>query len=179
MHALLDFDSSRIKKDIPAFKAGDTVRVHCKITEGEKERVQIFEGVVIGRHNSGVRSTFTVRKISYGVGVERIFPLHSPGIAKIEIGNVGKVRRAKLYYLRKLAGKKARIFAEEGPAVLGVAIPVTGQAEILTPADVVPAEPETAESAKVKTEEKSEKKAEKREKKKSEKSSSAPAKEKK
>ena len=97
----------------PHFKAGDSVRVHVKIKEGEKERVQVYEGVVIALHNNGSGSTFTVRKVSYGVGVERIFPYSSPNIAKIEVVTVGKVRRAKLYYLRNLSGKKARITSEE------------------------------------------------------------------
>ena len=98
------------KTDIPDFKAGDTVRVHAKIVEGEKERVQVFEGAVISRsHGKGNRATFTVRKVSYGVGVERIFPVHSPRIEKIEILARGKVRRAKLYYLRELSGRAARI----------------------------------------------------------------------
>ena len=113
MHSLHEFESSRLKKDIIHFKAGDTVRVYCKIKEGDKERVQLFEGVVIARHNAGLRSTFTVRKVSYGVGVERIFPLHAPFIDRIELGSTGRVRRAKLYYLRNLAGKKARIFAQD------------------------------------------------------------------
>jgi large subunit ribosomal protein L19 len=98
-----------VRTDIPTFRAGDTVRVHVNIREGDKERVQVFEGVVIARSGSGSRETFTVRKISYGVGVERIFPVHSPRLAKIEVVNAGRVRRAKLYYLRKLRGKAARI----------------------------------------------------------------------
>lgn len=103
-----------LKKKIPDFRAGDTVRVHCKIREGDKERIQIFEGVVIARRGCGREETFTVRKISYGVGVERIFPLHSPLIERIEVAQKAKVRRAKLYYLRKLSGKKARVEGEEG-----------------------------------------------------------------
>ncbi len=95
--------------EIPEFKAGDTIKVHVKIKEGEKERVQVYEGVVIAIHRKGAGSSFTVRKVSYGVGVERIFPYSSPNIAKIELVNVGKVRRAKLYYLRDLSGKKSRI----------------------------------------------------------------------
>lgn len=95
--------------EIPEFKAGDTIKVHVKIKEGEKERVQVYEGVVIAIHRKGAGSSFTVRKVSYGVGVERIFPYSSPNIGKIELVNVGKVRRAKLYYLRDLSGKKARI----------------------------------------------------------------------
>lgn len=106
----LDFiEKEQIRTDLPVFKAGDTVRVHFRITEGEKERIQVFEGVVIGRSGAGARETFTVRKVSYGVGVERIFPLHSPRVQKIEVVRVGRVRRAKLYYLRKRLGKAARI----------------------------------------------------------------------
>ncbi len=102
-------ENTGMRTDIPDFKAGDTVRVHVKVREGEKERIQVFKGVVIARKHGGVRETVTVRKISSGIGVERIFPLHSPIIGKIEVVSVGKVRRAKLYYLRKLKGKKARI----------------------------------------------------------------------
>lgn len=101
------------KKKHPPFKAGDTVKVHVRIKEGDKERIQVYEGVVIAIHRSGPGSTFTVRKVSYGVGVERIFPFSSPHVAKIEVVRVGKVRRAKLYYLRDLSGKKARIAAAE------------------------------------------------------------------
>ncbi len=97
------------REDVPVFKAGDTVRVHVKVREGEKERLQVFQGVVIARKHGGVRETITVRKISGGMGVERIFPLHSPIIDKIEVVSEGKIRRAKLYYLRELKGKKARI----------------------------------------------------------------------
>ncbi len=97
------------KKDIPRFKAGDTLKVHVKITEGDKQRIQVFQGVCIKRVNRGIGSSYTVRKISGGVGVERIFPLHSPSVDKIELVRVGKVRRAKLYYLRNLRGKAARI----------------------------------------------------------------------
>jgi len=113
MHPLQEFEKDQMRKDIPAFKAGDTVRVYCKIKEGDKERIQLFEGIVIARHNNGIASSMTVRKVSYGIGVERIFPLHAPFIDHIEVGSVGKVRRAKLYYLRNLSGKKARIFAED------------------------------------------------------------------
>ena len=101
------------KKEVPSLKAGQTVRVHVKVVEGEKERTQVFEGVVIAISGKGSRSTFTVRKISYGVGVERIFPLHSPRIDKIQVVSSGKVRRAKLYYLRKLSGKRARLYEDE------------------------------------------------------------------
>lgn len=95
--------------DHPAFAPGDTVKVHVKIKEGEKERIQVFQGVVISRHNGASNASFTVRKVSYGVGVERIFPLHSPALDKIEVVTHGRVRRAKIYYLRKLRGKAARI----------------------------------------------------------------------
>ena len=97
------------KHDIPDFRPGDTVGVHVKIKEGDKERIQVFQGAVVQRHRNGIHSTFTVRKISSGVGVERVFPLHSPMIARIEIKSRGRVRRSKLSYLRELSGKKARI----------------------------------------------------------------------
>ncbi len=100
-------------RELPPYRVGDTVRVHFRIREGEKERVQVFEGVVIRRRNAGLRSTFTVRKVSYGVGVERIFPAHSPRIEKIEIMARGHVRQARLYYLRELRGKKARLRASQ------------------------------------------------------------------
>ncbi len=98
-----------MKDDIPEFRAGDTVRVHVKVVEGQRERIQVYEGVVIKRRGSGVNATYTVRKISYGVGVERTFPLHSPKVEKIELVRRGKVRRSKLYYLRDRVGKAARI----------------------------------------------------------------------
>ncbi|HZK18918.1 MAG TPA: 50S ribosomal protein L19 [Clostridia bacterium] len=98
-----------LKDEVPKFRPGDTVRVHVKVVEGTRERIQIFEGVVIRRRGSGLGETFTVRRVSYGVGVERTFPVHSPMIAKIEVVRFGKVRRARLYYLRKLHGKAARI----------------------------------------------------------------------
>ena len=98
-----------LRKGIPPFRAGDTIRVHCKIREGDKERIQIFEGVCICRRRGGISASFTVRKNSYGVGVERVFPLHSPQIDRIEVASAGKVRRSRLYYLRKLSGKAARI----------------------------------------------------------------------
>lgn len=96
-------------RELPAFRPGDQVRVHYRIKEGEKERIQVFQGVVIRRKGGSVRETFTVRKVSYGVGVERIFPVHSPKIEKLEVMSRGHVRRAKLYYLRELRGKKARL----------------------------------------------------------------------
>ena len=106
---LLEVEKAALKSDIPDFSPGDSVRVYVKVREGEKERIQVFAGVVIARRSGGARETFTVRKISGGVGVERIFPLHSPVIDKIEVVRKGKVRRAKLYYLRDLRGKAARI----------------------------------------------------------------------
>jgi len=109
MNIIDRLEMEQIKKNIPVFKAGDTLKVHVKITEGDKQRIQAFQGVCIKRVNSGLGSSYTVRKISGGVGVERIFPLHSPSIDKIEVMRVGKVRRAKLYYLRNLRGKAARI----------------------------------------------------------------------
>ena len=102
-------EKEQLRDNSPQFAPGDTVRVHAKIVEGNRERIQVFEGVVIGRQGSRVREMFTVRRISYGVGVERMFPVHSPRIDKIEVTRRGKVRRAKLYYLRKLTGKAARI----------------------------------------------------------------------
>ncbi len=96
-------------RDVPAFRPGDEVRVHYRIKEGEKERIQVFQGVVIRRKGGGLRETFTVRKVSYGVGVERIYPVHTPKIEKLEVVSRGHVRRAKLYYLRELRGKKARL----------------------------------------------------------------------
>ncbi|MDN5346622.1 MAG: large subunit ribosomal protein [Clostridia bacterium] len=99
----------QLRKDLPSFKPGDTVRVYVKVVEGGRERIQVFEGAVIGRQGKGIQETFTVRRISYGVAVERIFPLHSPRIEKIEVVRQGRVRRAKLYYLRSRTGKAARI----------------------------------------------------------------------
>jgi len=109
MNALEKVEQAQMKKDLPQFRSGDTVRVHVIIKEGDKERIQVFEGTVIGLRRARNHSTFTVRKISFGQGVERIFPLHSPASAKIELVRSGRVRRAKLYYLRKLRGKAARL----------------------------------------------------------------------
>ena len=109
MNIIETLEKEQLRSDIPAFGPGDTLRVHAKIVEGNRERIQVFEGVVIGRQGTGVRETFTVRRISYGIGVERLFPVHSPRIAKIEVVSRGVVRRAKLYYLRNLTGKAARI----------------------------------------------------------------------
>jgi large subunit ribosomal protein L19 len=109
MNVIKQLEREQMRMDLPAFAAGDTVRVHVKIREGDKERIQVFQGVVISKRKGGVNATFTVRKVSYGVGVERIFPYHSPIIDKIELVTHGRVRRAKIYYLRKLRGKAARI----------------------------------------------------------------------
>jgi large subunit ribosomal protein L19 len=109
MNQLVQVESEYLKKDVPEFRPGDTVKVHVRVVEGNKERIQLFQGVVISRRGGGTRESFTVRKVSGGVGVERIFPLHSPVIDRIEIVRRGKVRRAKLYYLRDLRGRAARI----------------------------------------------------------------------
>ena len=109
MERLDQLQREMMRLDIPRFAAGDTVKVHVKIKEGEKERIQAFQGVVISKRGDGAHATFTVRKVSYGIGVERIFPLHSPVIDKIEVVSHGRVRRSKIYYLRKLRGKAARI----------------------------------------------------------------------
>jgi large subunit ribosomal protein L19 len=114
--AIADIEAKHVKKDVPEFRAGDTVRVHTKIKEGDKERIQVFEGVVIARRRGNARAMFTVRKMSYGVGVERIFPVHSPRIDRIEVVGRGEVRRSRLYYLRGLQGKAARVQQEEGAA---------------------------------------------------------------
>ena len=109
MNIIETLEKEQLRSDIPDFAPGDTVRVHAKIVEGSRERIQMFEGVVISRQGTGVRETFTVRRISYGIGVERMFPVHSPRIEKIDVLRKGIVRRAKLYYLRNLRGKAARI----------------------------------------------------------------------
>jgi large subunit ribosomal protein L19 len=109
MDRIESIERSQFRDDIPAFGPGDTVKIHYKVVEAGRERIQMFQGVVIKKQNGGIRETFTVRKISFGVGVERTFPIHSPKIAKVEVITRGKVRRAKLYYLREKIGKKARI----------------------------------------------------------------------
>ena len=124
MDAIRLVEAGHLKKDRQGFAPGDTIRVHVRVVEGEKERIQMFEGVVIRKRGEGGRASFTVRRISYGVGVERTFPLHSPRIDKIDVVRHGKVRRSKLYYLRGLAGKKARL-KEKRAAV----VPVSGAAE--------------------------------------------------
>jgi large subunit ribosomal protein L19 len=119
--AISDIEAKYIKAGVPDFRSGDTVRVHTKIKEGDKERIQIFEGVVIRHRRGQSRAMFTVRKVSYGVGVERMFPVHSPRIDKIEVMGHGEVRRSRLYYLRQLQGKKARLHQEEGEGAAAAA----------------------------------------------------------
>jgi len=131
-------ERAQLRDNIPKFKAGDTVRVHFKVIEGQRQRIQVFEGVVIKRQGSGARETFTVRKQSFGVGVERTFPLHTPKIEKIEVAAVGDINRAKLYYLRGKVGKKARIRELRQDVVRAPKGPAQQAAE--------PAEPEVAES---------------------------------
>ena len=114
MNTVQKIQREGLKSEMGNFKSGDTVRVHTKIKEGDKERIQIYEGVIIRLKGEGIGATFTVRKVSYGIGVERIFPVHSPMIAQVELISRGKVRRARLYYLRDLSGRKARITEVEG-----------------------------------------------------------------
>src|SRR5438876_11915692 len=125
MHPFIETQKTWMRSDIPPFRAGDTLRVNVRVKEGDKERIQAFEGVCIARRGSGVSESFTVRKISNGVGVERIFPVHSPMIANIEVLRRGRVRRAKLYYLRQLTGKATRIREKK----VRVVVPTTGTAE--------------------------------------------------
>jgi large subunit ribosomal protein L19 len=147
-------EQRQLRSDLPSFKAGDTVRVHFQVIEGQRRRVQVFEGIVIKRQGSGVRETFTVRKQSFGVGVERTFPLHSPKIEKIEVQAVGDVSRAKLYYLRAKVGKKARVREVQQGAALSspraedtveVEPDVDGQQPVAE--EAVSAEPEAEEPA--------------------------------
>ena len=135
-------EQRQLRSDLPPFKAGDSVRVHFQVIEGQRRRVQVFEGIVIKRQGAGVRETFTVRKQSFGVGVERTFPLHSPKIERIEVVAIGDVSRAKLYYLRQKVGKRARVRAKRG-----VALPVVESApsESDMPPEGEEREPEAAE----------------------------------
>jgi large subunit ribosomal protein L19 len=133
MHSFIETQKEWLRQELPPFRPGDTLRVNVRVKEGDKERVQAFEGVCIARRGSGVSETFTVRKISNGVGVERIFPVHSPMIAEIHVVRRGRVRRAKLYYLRHLTGKATRIREKK----VRVTVPTTGTAE--TPSEPMPA----------------------------------------
>lgn len=109
MDLMKEVEKQHLKEDVPPFRPGDTVRVHVRVVEGARERTQVFEGVVLRRHGRGLRETFTVRRVTYGIGVERVFPVHAPSISKIEVAKRGRVRRARLYYLRKRTGRAARI----------------------------------------------------------------------
>ena len=154
MNTLDALDAASLRDDIPTFRPGDTVKVHVRVVEGNRERVQVFQGVVIRRSGGGIRETFTVRKISFGVGVERTFPLHSPSIARLELVQRGRVRRAKLYYLRDLRGKKARIkerriddaklAAMEAAAAQRVAEAAEADAEVADALDTEPVEADAA-----------------------------------
>ena len=115
MHTLDSLDAASLRADVPDFRPGDTLKVHVRVTEGNRSRIQMFQGIVIRRQGGGARETFTVRKVSYGVGVERTFPVHTPAIDTIEVVTRGRVRRAKLYYLRSLRGKAARIKERRDP----------------------------------------------------------------
>jgi ribosomal protein L19 len=140
MNILDSLDAASLRSDIPTFRSGDELKVHVRVIEGSKSRIQVFQGLVISRSGSGVRETFTIRKVSYGVGVERTFPVHTPVIEKMEVVRRGDVRRAKLYYLRELRGKAAKIRERRGE------VPTTG-----TPVSAVTSAPavETAESTEV------------------------------
>jgi large subunit ribosomal protein L19 len=147
MSLLKDIESRQQRTDLPKFNVGDTVRVFSRIKEGEKERVQYFEGIVIGFHRNAVSTTFKVRKESYGVGVERTYPIHSPLLEKIEVKKRGDVRRAKLFYLREVSGKKARIREKKDwLSKKGIVVPAEGSAE--GPAVSAEAPPAPAEKAK-------------------------------
>ncbi len=164
MKTLDPVDAASLRDDIPDFRAGDTVKVHVKVVEGNKTRVQVFQGVVIARSGSGASETYTVRKVSYGVGVERTFPLHSPIVEKIEVVTRGDVRRAKLYYLRGLRGKAAKIRErrDNSPAPTAAAAPTTDAAPLGDPTpmddavstdDAAPAEDNVSTDEAVSTEE--------------------------
>jgi large subunit ribosomal protein L19 len=134
-------ETARLRDDLPEFRPGDTVKVHVRVVEGSRERIQVFQGVVIRRQGGGLRETFTVRKMSFGVGVERTFPVHSPSIGKLEVVTKGRVRRAKLYYLRELRGKRARIRERREPGTAVSQAPAASTAA--EPDDASP--PEAAE----------------------------------
>ncbi|MEY3795193.1 MAG: hypothetical protein RLZZ120_304 [Actinomycetota bacterium] len=147
MNILDVVDAASLRKDIPQFRAGDELKIHVRVIEGNKSRLQVFQGIVIGRQGDGVRETFTIRKVSYGVGVERTFPVHTPVIEKIELVTKGDVRRAKLYYLRDLRGKAAKI-REKRDGIVGygdgiLSTPVAVVEEVVTEAPVAEAVVET------------------------------------
>ena len=141
MNFLESIETSNLRRDLPPFRAGDTVRVHVSVREGEKERIQVFEGVVLRRRGRGTLATFTVRKVSYGVGVERVFPIQSPIVTKVEIKSRGHVRRARLYFLRQRSGKKARLRSKLRD-LSALAVPEEGEPE---PEVVDVVEPESGE----------------------------------
>jgi large subunit ribosomal protein L19 len=142
-------ERAQLRTDLPKFKAGDTVRVHFKVIEGQRQRIQVFEGIVLKRQGAGARETFTVRKQSFGVGVERTFPLHSPKIDKIEVSAVGDVSRAKLYYLRGKVGRKARVreLRQDGARAAVQAAPEPEPDEAVEAAESEASEPEPPEPA--------------------------------
>jgi large subunit ribosomal protein L19 len=149
MNILDAVDAVSLRKDIPQFRAGDELKIHVRVIEGNKSRLQVFQGIVIRRQGDGVRETFTIRKVSYGVGVERTFPVHTPVIEKIELVKKGEVRRAKLYYLRDLRGKAAKIREKrDGVEGYGDGILSTPEAVVIA-APVVVSEPETIEAVAV------------------------------
>jgi large subunit ribosomal protein L19 len=137
-------ERAQVRADIPRFKAGDTVRVHFKVIEGQRARIQVFEGIVLKRQGAGARETFTVRKQSFGVGVERTFPLHSPKIEKIEVAAIGDVNRAKLYYLRGKVGRKARVRELRQDSARGTRAAAAAEQAEVAPSEV--SEPETPEA---------------------------------
>jgi ribosomal protein L19 len=147
MNILDAVDAASLRKDIPQFRAGDELKIHVRVIEGSKSRLQVFQGIVIRRQGDGVRETFTIRKVSYGVGVERTFPVHTPVIEKIELVKKGEVRRAKLYYLRDLRGKAAKIREKRdgvegyGDGILSTPEPVAVVAPVIEEAPVVVSEP--------------------------------------
>ena len=149
--ALFDkIESEQFRKEPANFSVGDSVRVHTKVVEGDKERIQVFSGVVIGRRGRGLNATFTVRRISYGEGVERVFPLHSPRVEKVEVEREGNVRRAKLTYLRKRLGKRATLVKEKEGRGAGAGAPVTTLAAAPAASEAVVAEPAAAVAAEAK-----------------------------
>ncbi len=156
MNVLDAVDAASLRSDIPTFRAGDELKVHVRVIEGNKSRIQVFQGIVIRRQGNGARETFTIRKISYGVGVERTFPVHTPVIEKIEVARRGDVRRAKLYYLRDLRGKAAKIREKRGDVEASKSRlnPAARAAAVEVPANLVAPEvaPEVAEQSEVSAE---------------------------